>query len=104
MDSYSTNKGLHSAFKKGKILAKIEIFLNRWSVAQAGSNAVRNGGRKSCWTVPLSLQQSLAQRSSITCASDGGQYKPISFHVFNVPWRNSLAILLIGLQKNILTV
>ena len=33
--------------------AKNENILTHWSVAQAGSNDEKNGGRKSRWTVPL---------------------------------------------------
>ena len=38
----------------GENETKNETFLTHWSVAQAGSNDEKNGGRKSCWTVPLS--------------------------------------------------
>ena len=35
--------------------AKNENILTHWSVAQAGSNDEKNGGRKSRWTVPLNI-------------------------------------------------
>ena len=34
-------------------LNKNRIFLTHWSVAQAGLNEDKTGGRKSRWTVPL---------------------------------------------------
>ena len=39
-----------------EISTKIENILTHWSVTQTGSNEEKNGGRKSCWTVPLKRQ------------------------------------------------
>ena len=53
-NGYHTPRGDSEKLEElGEILTKIEIFLTTWSVAQAGSNDEKKGGRKSRWTVPI---------------------------------------------------
>ena len=92
MDSYSTFKGLHFSFlhqcsrtkffltPRGIFYAKIQMsenqtkienILTHWSVAQAGSNDEKNGGRKSCWTVLLINILNLTSFASILSTHAG---------------------------------
>ena len=44
-----------SILKFDSLDTKFENILTHWSVAQAGSSDEKNRGRKSRWTVPLSV-------------------------------------------------
>ena len=41
-----------------EVLTKIENILTHWSVAKAGLDCEKTGGRKSRWTVPLNTPNS----------------------------------------------
>ena len=53
--SYLAPGRFRKILKLREILTKIENILTHWSVAQAGSNKEKYGGRKSRWTVSLNI-------------------------------------------------